>query len=137
MYPRAIGLVTSQDGNLTALLSASQSIGVPVPLKLFGTEAQKKKDLPRIARGQISAFALNEPHVGTAPAGLSTTAKLSEDGSHWILNGEKLWCTNGTVADLMLVMARTGPQSLSALHGRSRSNGPGGARDGKSATQHT
>ena len=115
MYTRAIGLVTSQDGNLTALLSASQSIGVPVPLKLFGTEAQKKKYLPRIARGQISAFALTEPHVGSDPAGLSTTAKLSEDGSHWILNGEKLWCTNGTVADLMLVMARTGPRSLSAF----------------------
>ena len=115
MYTRAIGLVTSQDGNLTALLSASQSIGVPVPLKLFGTEAQKKKYLPRIARGQISAFALTEPHVGSDPAGLSTTAKLSEDGSHWILNGEKLWCTNGTVADLMLVMARTGPKSLSAF----------------------
>ena len=115
MYTRAIGLVTSQDGNLTALLSASQSIGVPVPLKLFGTEAQKRKYLPRIARGQISAFALTEPHVGSDPAGLSTTAKLSEDGSHWILNGEKLWCTNGTVADVMLVMARTGPKSLSAF----------------------
>ncbi len=115
MYTRAIGLVTSLDGNLTALLSASQSIGVPVPLKLFGTEAQKKKYLPRIAKGQISAFALTEPHVGSDPAGLSTTAKPSEDGSHWILNGEKLWCTNGTVADLMLVMARTGPRSLSAF----------------------
>jgi hypothetical protein len=115
MYARAIGLVTSVDGSLTALLSASQSIGVPVPLKLFGTEAQKKKYLPRIARGAITAFALTEPQVGSDPAGLSTTAKLSEDGKHWILNGEKLWCTNGTVAELMVVMARTGPKSISAF----------------------
>lgn len=115
MYTRAIGLVTSVDGSLTALLSASQSIGVPVPLKLFGTEAQKKKYLPRIAKGAISAFALTETHVGSDPAGLATSAKLSEDGTHWILNGEKLWCTNGTVADVMLVMARTGPKSMTAF----------------------
>jgi alkylation response protein AidB-like acyl-CoA dehydrogenase len=115
MYARAISLVTSVDGSLTALLSASQSIGVPVPLKLFGTEAQKKKYLPRIAKGAITAFALTESGVGSDPAGLSTTAKLSEDGSHWILNGEKLWCTNGTVAELMVVMARTGPKSISAF----------------------
>jgi alkylation response protein AidB-like acyl-CoA dehydrogenase len=115
MYTKAIGLVTSVDGSLTALLSASQSIGVPVPLKLFGTEAQKKKYLPRIAKGQISAFALTENNVGSDPAGLSTTARLSEDGKHWILNGEKLWCTNGTVAEVMLVMARTGPKGITAF----------------------
>ena len=115
MYARAIGLVTSVDGSLTALLSASQSIGVPVPLKLFGSEAQKNRYLPRIAKGAITAFALTEAGVGSDPAGLSTTAKLSEDGSHWILNGEKLWCTNGTVAELMVVMARTGPKSITAF----------------------
>ncbi|MGH7561873.1 MAG: acyl-CoA dehydrogenase family protein [Gemmatimonadales bacterium] len=115
MYTRAIGLVTSWDGSLTALLSASQSIGVAVPLKLFGTEAQKRRYLPRLAKGAISAFALTEPHVGSDPAGLSTSAGLSEDGRHWILNGEKLWCTNGTVADVMVVMARTGPRAISAF----------------------
>jgi alkylation response protein AidB-like acyl-CoA dehydrogenase len=115
MYTRAIAKVTSVDGSLTALLSASQSIGVPVPLKMFGTEAQKQKYLPRIAKGAISAFALTESHVGSDPAGLSTTATLSEDGSHWILNGEKLWCTNGTVADVMVVMARTGPKKITAF----------------------
>lgn len=114
-YTRAIGLVTSQDGSLTALLSASQSIGVPVPLKLFGTEAQKKKYFPRLAKGAISAFALTENNVGSDPAGLSTTATLSEDGSHYILNGEKLWCTNGTVAELMVVMARTGLKGITAF----------------------
>jgi alkylation response protein AidB-like acyl-CoA dehydrogenase len=115
MYARAISLVTSWDGSLTALLSASQSIGVPVPLKLFGTEAQKRQYLPRIARGAITAFALTEPQVGSDPAGLSTSAVLSQDGRHWILNGEKLWCTNGTVAELMVVMARTGPKRITAF----------------------
>src|SRR5678816_4197949 len=114
-YTHAIGLVTSQDGNLTALLSAAQSIGVPQPLKLFGTPAQKKKYLPRLAKGAISAFALTENNVGSDPAALSTSAVKSEDGSHWILNGEKLWCTNGTIADLMVVMARTAPKKITAF----------------------
>ncbi len=108
MYTRAISMVTSVDGNLTALLSASQSIGVPVPLKLFGTPEQKKKYLPRCAKGAISAFALTESQVGSDPAGLTTTAVLSPDGKEYILNGEKLWCTNGTIAEVMVVMARTG-----------------------------
>ena len=107
-YTKAIALVTSQDGSMTALLSAAQSIGVPVPLKLFGTDAQKKKYLPRLAKGAISAFALTERGVGSDPAGVATTAVLSADGTHYVLNGEKLWCTNGTIAELMVVMARTG-----------------------------
>ena len=114
-YTHAIGLVTSQDGNLTALLSAAQSIGVPTPLKLFGTPAQKKKYLPRLAAGAVSAFALTENQVGSDPAALSTTATLSADGKSYILNGEKLWCTNGTIAELMVVMARTGPKKITAF----------------------
>ena len=114
-YTHAIGLVTSQDGNLTALLSAAQSIGVPTPLKMFGTPAQKKKYLPLLAKGAVSAFALTENHVGSDPAGLSTTATLSPDGTHYILNGEKLWCTNGTIAELMVVMAKTGPKKITAF----------------------
>ena len=108
MYTKAIGMVTSQDGSLTALLSASQSIGVAVPLKLFGTAEQKQRFLPRLAQGAISAFALTETGVGSDPAGLATTAVKSADGTHWILNGEKLWCTNGPVAEVMVVMAKTG-----------------------------
>jgi hypothetical protein len=115
MYTKAIGLVTSQDGSLTALLSAAQSIGVPTPLKLFGTDAQKKKYLPRLAKGAISAFALTEANVGSDPAGLSTHAELSADGTHYILNGEKLWCTNGTVAELFVVMARTSGKRITAF----------------------
>ncbi len=114
-YTHAIRLVTSQDGNVTALLSAAQSIGVPQPLKIFGTPEQKQRYLPRLAKGAISAFALTESNVGSDPAGLTTTATLSEDGRHYILTGEKLWCTNGTIADLMVVMARTGHKRITAF----------------------
>jgi hypothetical protein len=104
-YTEAIKLVTSQDGNLTTLLSAHQSIGLPQPLKLFGTKEQKKKYFPRLARGAVSAFALTEPDVGSDPANLSTTAEKTPEGDY-ILNGEKLWCTNGTIAELYVVMAQ-------------------------------
>src|SRR5947209_10819521 len=106
-YMKAIELVSSVDGSVTALLSAHQSIGVPQPLKMFGSDAQKKKYFPRLAKGAISAFALTEPGVGSDPAAMETLAVPSEDGQAWILNGEKLWCTNGTKAELRVVMART------------------------------
>jgi alkylation response protein AidB-like acyl-CoA dehydrogenase len=78
---------------------------VPQPLKLFGTKDQKKKYFPRLAKGAISAFALTEAQVGSDPANLATTAARTPEGDY-ILNGEKLWCTNGTVAELYVVMAR-------------------------------
>jgi len=106
-YMRAIELVSSIDGSITALLSAHQSIGVPQPLKMFGSDEQKQRYFPRLAKGAISAFALTEPGVGSDPAAMETMAVPSEDGQAWILNGEKLWCTNGTKAELMVVMART------------------------------
>ena len=104
-YQKVMQLFGSIDGNLSALLSAHQSIGVPQPLKTFGTEALKEKYLPRCAAGEISAFALTEPNVGSDPARVGTTAVKSADGSHYVLNGEKLWCTNGTIAKLLVVMA--------------------------------
>jgi alkylation response protein AidB-like acyl-CoA dehydrogenase len=103
-YTTAMQMVGSYDSNIAALLSAHQSIGVPQPLKLFGSEQQKRAYLPRCAAGAISAFALTEPHVGSDPASLATTAELR--GDTWVLNGEKLWCTNGTLAELLVVMAR-------------------------------
>ena len=106
-YGRSMALVATRSSALVALLSAHQSIGVPQPLKLFGTEEQKKKFLPRLAQGAISAFALTENDVGSDPARMSTTATPTADGSAWILNGEKLWCTNGSIAELLVVMART------------------------------
>lgn len=105
-YVEVMQLVGSHDANVAALLSAHQAIGVPQPIRLFGTEEQKRAFLPRCAAGEISAFALTEPAVGSDPGTLTTTAELSEDGSHYILTGEKLWCTNGTLADLLVVMAR-------------------------------
>jgi alkylation response protein AidB-like acyl-CoA dehydrogenase len=103
-YCKIMQMIGSADNNISALLSAHQSIGVPQPLKLFGTPEQKKKYLPRCAAGAISAFALTEPHVGSDPASLSTTAV--RDGDMFLLNGEKLWCTDGTLAELLVVMAR-------------------------------
>jgi alkylation response protein AidB-like acyl-CoA dehydrogenase len=106
-YSRAAMLLGSYCGNLTALLSAHQSIGVPQPLILFGTEEQKRKFLPRVARGEISAFALTETGVGSDPAAMETHAEPAEDGKYFVLNGTKLWCTNGTKAGVIIVMART------------------------------
>ncbi|WP_275792972.1 acyl-CoA dehydrogenase family protein [Prescottella equi] len=105
-YNRALMVVSSVHGSLGALLSAHQSIGVPEPLKLAGTEEQKKKFLPRCAKGAISAFLLTEPDVGSDPARLASTATPTEDGSAYILDGVKLWTTNGVVAELLVVMAR-------------------------------
>jgi alkylation response protein AidB-like acyl-CoA dehydrogenase len=109
-YNRAIGLTATWCGSSVAWLSAHQSIGVPQPLKLFGTEEQKKKYLPRLAKGAISAFALTEPGVGSDPAKMQTTAVPTADGKGWILNGEKLWCTNVTKAEVIVVMAQTPPK---------------------------
>src|SRR4029078_5761288 len=106
-YGRAAVLLGSWDGNVAALVSAHQSIGVAQPLLLFGTEEQKQKYLPRVAGGEISAFALTEVQAGSDPATLILKAEPSEDGSELIINGEKLWCTNGVKAGVLVVMART------------------------------
>ncbi|WP_238772181.1 acyl-CoA dehydrogenase family protein [Prescottella equi] len=105
-YNRALMVVSSVHGSLGALLSAHQSIGVPEPLKLAGTEEQKKKFLPRCAKGAISAFLLTEPDVGSDPARMASTATPTDDGSAYLLDGVKLWTTNGVVAELLVVMAR-------------------------------
>ncbi|MBL9155006.1 MAG: acyl-CoA dehydrogenase family protein [Verrucomicrobiales bacterium] len=105
-YSRAAMVLGRYCGNLTALLSAHQSIGVPQPLLVFGTPEQKAKFLPRCAKGEISAFALTEPDVGSDPAKMSTTARLSDHGTEYILNGEKLWCTNVVKAGVIVVMAK-------------------------------
>jgi alkylation response protein AidB-like acyl-CoA dehydrogenase len=109
-YGRAAELLGSWDSNVTALVSAHQSIGVAQPLLLFGTETQKRKYLPRVAAGEISAFALTESHAGSDPATMSLRADPTPDGSAFILNGEKLWCTNGLKAGVLVVMAKTAPK---------------------------
>ncbi len=105
-YGRGLMLAGSVHPSIGALLSAHQSIGVPEPVKMFGTEEQKREFLPRCARGAISAFLLTEPDVGSDPARLSMQAVPSEDGSSYVLDGVKLWTTNGVVAELLVVMAR-------------------------------
>src|SRR5438067_7087209 len=106
-YVKAMAMVTSKDGSLTALLSAHQSIGLPQPLALFGTEEQKRRFFPRLAKGAISAFALTEVDAGSDPANMRCTATPTEDGRSFIINVEKLWCTNGTRVELYVVMTRT------------------------------
>ncbi|GLY83889.1 acyl-CoA dehydrogenase [Actinoallomurus iriomotensis] len=102
-YNRALMLFGSAHPAVGAMLSAHQSIGVPQPVKLFGSEEQKRAYLPRCVN-EISAFLLTEPDVGSDPARLRTTA--TPDGDEYVLDGVKLWTTNGVVADLLVVMAR-------------------------------
>jgi alkylation response protein AidB-like acyl-CoA dehydrogenase len=105
-YCQALMLAGSVSPAVNALLSAHQSIGVPQPLKIFGTAEQKQRFLPRLAAGEVSAFLLTEPDVGSDPARMRTSAVPTEDGSAYVLDGVKLWATNGTLATLLVVMAR-------------------------------
>ncbi len=106
-YLHAAELMGSRCANVTVLLSAHQSIGVSQPLLLYGTEEQKKKYLPKVAKDTISAFALTEIGVGSDPAKMETSIEPTEDGEHYVINGRKLWCTNGTRAGVIVVMGRT------------------------------
>jgi alkylation response protein AidB-like acyl-CoA dehydrogenase len=107
-YCRVCMLIASHCMNVFAHISVHQSVGVPQPLMLFGTEEQKVKFLPRLAGGEISAFALTEKGVGSDPARLTTEAR--PDGDDFIINGEKLWCSNGTRAGLLIVVCKTPPR---------------------------
>ncbi len=109
-YCRACQLIASWCTNTFAHLSIHQSVGVPQPLMLFGTPEQKQRFLPRVAGGEISAFALTEAGVGSDPARMKTTATPTPDGEAFLLNGEKLWCSNGTRAGLLIVAAQTPPK---------------------------
>ena len=111
-YNRVMMAIASYCASTAVLVSAHQSIGVPQPLKLFGSSEQKKRFLPRFREGAISAFALTEPDVGSDPAHMKTTATLNEQGTHYLINGEKLWCTNGLIADYLVVMACTAPKII-------------------------
>ncbi len=104
-YNRALGLAGTWHSSLSTLLSAHQSIGLPEPLRMFGSEAQKREWLPKVATDHISAFLLTEPDVGSDPARMTTTATPTEDGKGYRLNGTKLWATNGAIADVVVVMA--------------------------------
>ena len=103
-YNRALQIVGVWHASLSALLSAHQSIGVAEPLRLFGTEEQKRKWLPLVAKDHISAFLLTEADVGSDPARLATMAMPVDGG--YELTGQKLWATNGAIADIVVVMAK-------------------------------
>jgi len=108
-YGRALALLGSVHPSLGALVSAHQSIGVPEPVKVFGTAEQKQEYLPRCAAGAITAFLLTEPDVGSDPARMGCTAVPADDGGSYLLDGVKLWTTNGVVAELVVVMAKVPP----------------------------
>jgi alkylation response protein AidB-like acyl-CoA dehydrogenase len=105
-YNRAMMLIGTWHSSLSTLLSAHQSIGLAQPLLLFGSDEQKQEWLPKVASTHVSAFALTEPGVGSDPARVTTTATPTEDGAGYLLNGRKLWTTNGTVADVLVVLAK-------------------------------
>ncbi len=105
-YNRALAMAGVVHASLSTLLSAHQSIGVAEPLMLFGSEEQKRKWLPLVTSTKISAFLLTEPDVGSDPARLGSTATPTEDGTGYLLNGRKLWATNGAIADIVVVMAQ-------------------------------
>lgn len=107
-YNRAIAMVSGYCSSTALMLSAHQSIGVSRPVVEYGTEEQKQRFLPGIADGEISAFALTEPTVGSDPARMQTVAEPVDNGERYRINGEKLWCTNGLIADHMVVICRTG-----------------------------
>jgi alkylation response protein AidB-like acyl-CoA dehydrogenase len=104
-YNKALALTGVWHAALSTLLSAHQSIGLPQPLMLFGSEEQKREWLPKVARTHISAFLLTEPDVGSDPARVSVTAVPNQDGTSYTINGTKLWATNGVIADVVIVMA--------------------------------
>jgi alkylation response protein AidB-like acyl-CoA dehydrogenase len=104
-YSRVVQELGRYDGSTAVTVGAHSSIGMR-GLLLFGTEEQKARWLPRLATGElIAAFCLTEPGAGSDAAGIKTTAV--RDGDDWVLNGEKLWITNGGFADFFTVFAKT------------------------------
>ncbi len=104
-YNRVLERIGKSCASLAVVVSAHQSIGCKA-IMLFGTEAQKSKWLPRLASDTLSAFCLSEPNVGCDAGGQETRCEKSEDGSHYILNGEKKWATSGALAGVFTVMSK-------------------------------
>ena len=129
-YNRALAMAGVWHAAIATLLSAHQSIGVAEPLRMFGTEEQKREWLPQVARDRTSRRSCStEPDVGSDPARVATTAEPTDGG--YVLNGTKLWATNGAIADVVVVMARTSPRHRA---GSARSSSPTTARASRSCT---
>ncbi len=114
-YGRVLTLIASWSNILSLTVAVPQSIGIAMPILLFGNEEQKKRYLPRVAREDLSAFALTEPVTGSDAANVQTEAVLNAAGTHFVVNGEKLWCTNGPIARFVTLVARVPAQK--ADHG--------------------
>ena len=104
-YNRVLQHIGSKCASTAVVVSAHQSIGCKA-IMLFGSDEQKRRWLPKVARDFLSAFCLSEPNVGCDAGGQETHCRLSDDGSHYILNGEKKWITSGAMSGLFTVMAR-------------------------------
>jgi acyl-CoA dehydrogenase family protein 9 len=105
-YSRALQEVARYDASVAVTVGAHSSIGMR-GLLLFGTKEQREKYYPKLATGEmIAAFCLTEPGSGSDAASIKTTAV--RDGDHWVLNGDKIWITNGGIADFFTVFAKTG-----------------------------
>jgi alkylation response protein AidB-like acyl-CoA dehydrogenase len=105
----------ARDGSYAAWHGAHTGIGT-LPLVFFGTEEQKRKYLPKLATAEmVAAYALTEPHAGSDALAARTRADLSADGTHYILNGQKMWITNGGAADLFTVFAKIGGEQFTAF----------------------
>ncbi len=105
----------AREGSYSAWHGAHTGIGT-LPLLLFGTEAQKEKYLPKLATAEmIAAYCLSEPQAGSDALAARTRADLSEDGKYYILNGQKMWITNGGFADLYTVFAKVGGEKFTAF----------------------
>ena len=105
----------ARDGSYATCHGAQVGIGT-LPVLLFGTEEQKQKYLPRLASADlIAAYALTEPHAGSDALAARTRADLSADGTHYVLNGQKMWITNGGIADLYTVFAKVGGEKFTAF----------------------
>ena len=105
-YTKMLGLISGIDGGVAITIGGHQSIGLKA-LILFGTEEQKKKYLPKLATGEmIAAFGLTEPGAGSDAAGIKTKAVRDEKNGYYILNGSKLWITNGGIADFFTIFAK-------------------------------
>ena len=105
----------SKDGSYCAWHGAHSGIGI-LPVLLYGTEEQKQRYLPKLASaGMIGAYCLTEPHAGSDALAIRARAELSEDCTHYILDGQKMWITNGGAADLYTVFAKVGGEKFTAF----------------------
>ena len=105
-YGRVLTVIASWNNILSLTVAVPQSIGIGMPILMYGNEEQKQEYLPLVARKEITAFALTEPETGSDAANVQTEAVINSDGESFVINGEKLWCTNSPIARFITLIAR-------------------------------